>query len=95
VDPVNYVVQKAWKALYFAMRFIKKINRYIKCLDYMLSVRPILENGAACWDPWTEAAINALERVKTKSGQFTNHAKNSDWKNVAQRRKIARLCALF
>jgi hypothetical protein len=30
-----------------------------------------------------------------KAAQFTNHTKDSDWENLAQRRTIARLCALF
>jgi len=58
-------------------------------------VRPVLENGAACWDPCREGQINALDRVQTQAAQFTNRTKNSDWENFAQRRTIARLCALF
>jgi len=30
-----------------------------------------------------------------KSPQFTHHTKDSDWETLAQRRTIARLCALF
>jgi hypothetical protein len=30
-----------------------------------------------------------------KAVQFTNHTKFSDWKSVAQLRKIARLCAII
>jgi len=58
-------------------------------------VRPILEYGAACWDPWREGQINTLDRERKKAVQFTNHTKDSDWKTMAQRRTIARLCALF
>ena len=35
------------------------------------------------------------DRVQTKTAQFTSHTKDSDWKTLAQRRTIARLCALF
>ena len=32
---------------------------------------------------------------KNKTAQFTNHTKDSEWETLAQRRTIARLCALF
>ena len=38
---------------------------------------------------------NALDRVQTKAAQFFRHKKDSDWETLAQRRTIARLCALF
>jgi len=57
-------------------------------------VRPIVEYGSACWDP-CRGQINALDRVQKKAAQFTNHTKDSDWETLAQRRTIARLCALF
>ena len=58
-------------------------------------LRPVREYGSVCWDPCTEEQINALDRVETKTALFTNHAKDSDWETLAQRRTIARLCALF
>jgi len=61
----------------------------------MSLVRPILEYGAACWDPCRDGQINALDRVQKKAAQFSNHTKDSDWETLAERRKIARLCALF
>jgi len=39
--------------------------------------------------------MNVLDRVQKKCAQFTNHMKDSDWKSLAQRRTIARLCAFF
>ena len=50
-DQFNYTVKKAWKALHFTMRILKKGNSNTKSLAYMSLVRPILEHGAACWDP--------------------------------------------
>ena len=41
------------------------------------------------------AGINALDRIQKRAAQFTDHAKDSDWENVAQRRTIERLCAHF
>jgi len=43
VDQVNYIVQKAWKALRFVMNVLKKGNRNTKSLAYTSLVRPILE----------------------------------------------------
>ena len=90
MDQVNYIVQKAWKALHFAMRVLKKGNRNTKRLAYMSLIRPTLEYGAACWDPYREGQINVLDQAQTKTAQFTNHTKDSDWETLAQRRIIAR-----
>ena len=62
-DQVNYAVKKGWKALHFTMRILKKGNSNTKSLAYMSLVRPILEYGTACWDPYVEGQINALDRV--------------------------------
>jgi hypothetical protein len=77
------------------MHVLNKGNRNTKSLAYMSLVRPILEYGSACWDPYTEGQINALDRVQKKAVQFTNHTKDSEWETLAQHRMIARLCALF
>jgi len=77
------------------MRVLKTGSRNTKSLAYTSLVRPILENGSACWDPCREGQINALDRVQKKAAQFTNHVKDSDWETLAQRRTIARLCELF
>jgi hypothetical protein len=50
-DHVNYTVKKALKTIHFIMRIIKKGNSGTRSLAYMTLVRPILEYGAACWDP--------------------------------------------
>jgi hypothetical protein len=76
------------------MCVLKKGNRNTQILDYMSLIRPIPEYVPACWDPRREGQINALDRVQKKAAQFTNHTKDSDWENVAQRRTIARSCAV-
>jgi len=53
-DQVNHTVQKAWRALHFVMRIVKKGNKNTKRLAYTSVVRPILEYEAACWDPYRD-----------------------------------------
>ena len=65
-DQVNFTVQKAWRALHFVMRVAKKGNKNTKSLACMSLVRPILEYGAACWDPYRECQISTLDRVQIK-----------------------------
>ena len=68
MDKVNYTAQKAWKELRFVMSVLKKGNRNTKSLAHTSLVRPILEYGAACWDPCREGQMNALDRVQKKYG---------------------------
>jgi hypothetical protein len=94
-DHVNYTVKKAWKALHFIMRILKKGNSSTKSLGYTTLVRPILEYGAACWDPYREGQIHALDRVQKKAAKFAYRRNESNWETLSQRRKLLRLCALF
>jgi hypothetical protein len=48
------MVKKAWKALHFTMRVLKKGNSNTESLAYLSLVRLILEYGATCWDPYRE-----------------------------------------
>jgi len=61
----------------------------------MSLVRPILEYGAACWDPYKEGQISALDRVQKKAAKFAHHTNSSNWETLASRRKLSRICALF
>jgi hypothetical protein len=88
-------VEKAWKALHFAMRFLQKGHSNTKGLAYTSLVRPILEHGAACRDPHREGQINASDRVQKKAAKFAHHRNDSKWETLAQRRKISRICAVF
>jgi len=94
-DQVNYTVKKAWKALHLIMRKLKKSNSNTNSLAYMSLVRPILEYGAACWDPYRERQINALDRVQKKAAKFAHHTTSPHWETMASRRKLSRICALF
>jgi hypothetical protein len=66
-DQVIYTVKKAWKTLYLTKRILKKENSYTKRLACMSLVPPILEYGAACWNPYREGQITALDRAQKKA----------------------------
>jgi len=66
-------MKKAWKALHFTMHILKKGYSNTKSLAYMSLVHLILEYGAACWDPYREGQISALDRVKNKVAKFSHH----------------------
>jgi len=84
-DQVNYTVKKARKALHFTMRILKKGNSNTKNLPYMSLVRPVLEYGAVCWDPYREGQISALDRVQKKAAKFAHHTSNPNWETLASR----------
>jgi len=94
-DQVNYAVKKAWKALHFTMRILKNGNSNTKSLTYMSLVRPILEYGAVCWDPYREGQISALDRVQKKAAKFAHNKNRPNWEKLASRRKLSRICVLF
>jgi len=77
------------------MRILKKRNSNNKRLAYISLVRPILEYWAACWDPYREGQIIALDRVQKKAAKFAHHTNRSSWETLALRRKLSRICALF
>ena len=74
-DQVKYTVKKAWKALHFTMRILRKGTSDTISLAYMALVRPILEYGAACRDPYT-GQIRELNRVQRKPAKFAHHINN-------------------
>ena len=92
---VIYRVKKVWKALHFTMRILKRGSSNNKILAYVSLVRPILEYGAACWDPYREGQACALDRVQKKAAKFAHHRKSPNWETLASRRKLSRICALF
>ena len=56
---------------------------------------PILEYGAACWDPFREGQIISLDRVKKKAAKFANLTNKLKWETLAQCRKIVCIRALY
>jgi hypothetical protein len=72
-DQVNFTVKNSWKALHFTVRVLKKGNGNTKSLAYTSLVRPILEYGAACWDPYRKGQVNALDRLQNMAAKFAHH----------------------
>jgi hypothetical protein len=63
--------------------------------DQTALLRPILEYGAVCWDPYRDGQVSALNRVQKRADKFANNINGSGWETLAQRRLLARICALF
>jgi hypothetical protein len=94
-DHVKYTLRKAWKALHIIMRILKKGNYNTKHLAYTALVRPILEYGAVCWDPYREGQVSALNRVQKRAAKFGDNTNETGWETLPQRRMIASICARF
>jgi hypothetical protein len=77
------------------MRILKKGNNNTKRLAYTALVRPILEYVAVCWDPYREGQVSALKSVQNRAAKFAHNTNEAGWETLAQRRRIARICALF
>jgi hypothetical protein len=57
-------------------------------------VRPILQYGAVCWDPYREGQIGALNLVQRRAAKFANNADQTGWGSLAERRMVSPLCAI-
>jgi len=55
-----------YEKLHFVMHTLKKGNNNRKRLAYTALVRPILEYGAVCWDPYREGQVSVLNRVQKR-----------------------------
>ena len=93
-DHVSYTLRKAWKALRFKMRTLKKGNNNTKRLAYNALVRTILEYGAVCSDIQRRLGKRFKSGAK-RAAKFANNINESGWETLAQPRLIARICALF
>jgi len=69
-DHVNSTVKKAWKALHILMHIPQKGKSGTESLANAKLVRPILQYGAAWWDPYREVQIQALDRAQKKASKF-------------------------
>jgi hypothetical protein len=68
------------------MRILKKGKSNTKSLAYTSLVRPVLEYGAACWDPYRKGQINALDRAQNTAAKLAHHRHDSNWETIHQKR---------
>jgi len=61
----------------------------------MSLVCPVLEYGAACWDPYGDGQIIAIDRVQKTAAKFAYHTNRPNWETLASRRTLSRICAFF
>ena len=96
-NQVNSVVGQAWKSLHFIRRILKRSSGKAKELAYLSLVRPIMEYGAICWDPYRISQNNSLERIQQRVLKFCfrGNTRNVSWESLEDRRLRARLCAMF
>jgi hypothetical protein len=95
ITALAHTVQNAWRALHFIIRIVSSGNKNTESLAYTSLVRPIIEYAAACWDPYRECQISALDRVQNKAAKFSHHTGGPVWEPLAQRRRTARMCTLY
>ena len=84
-DQVNYMVKKGMESSTLCNANTKKGNSNTKSLAYRSLVRPILKYGAACWDPYREGQISALDNVQKKAAKFAYNTKvrtGKNWRRV-------------
>ena len=58
-----------------------------------IHVRPIPEYGAACWDPYRECQISALDQVQNKAAKFAHHSEvqtGNLWHSVGRQNECVR-----
>jgi hypothetical protein len=66
---------------------IKTGNSNTNSSAYTLLVHPILDYEAACWKPYREGQVNALDQVQNKGAEFAHHRNDSTWETLAQCRE--------
>lgn len=103
---VALTTKKANGTLAFLRRNLKTCPRKIKENAFTTLVRPVLEYGAAVWDPRLSKDIASIEMVQRRAARFvtndytrtssvTNMLKNLGWHSLADRRSDIGLTTLF
>ncbi|KAJ4449513.1 hypothetical protein ANN_00913 [Periplaneta americana] len=92
---VTDIAGKAWRALHFVMRVLRKGSDKSKEIAYKSLVRPVMEYGAACWDPYRLEHIKTLEKIQKRALKCCRKNSPLKWDTLTDRRTRIRLCALF
>ncbi|KAJ4446126.1 hypothetical protein ANN_12818 [Periplaneta americana] len=58
-------------------------------------MRPVMEYGAACWDPYRLEHIKTLEKIQKRALKCCRKNSPLKWDTLTDRRTRIRLCALF
>ncbi|KAJ4450891.1 hypothetical protein ANN_02324 [Periplaneta americana] len=102
-EHVDNVTGKAWRALHFIMRILRKASPKSREIAYLTLVRPLMEYGTTCWDPYRIYQINSLERIQYRAAKFVK-AKREDgndtikelkWETLENRRRKIRITSLY
>jgi Reverse transcriptase (RNA-dependent DNA polymerase)/Endonuclease-reverse transcriptase len=102
---VNYVTNKASRALYVTRVALSKSSSAVKATAYKTLVRPIVEYSSSVWDPFRVGQINAVEAIQRKAARFclkkysrqesvSAMIQDLQWSSLAARRRASRL-AIF
>ncbi|KAJ4446635.1 hypothetical protein ANN_13332 [Periplaneta americana] len=94
-EHVTDTAGKAWRALHIVMRVLRKGSDKAKEIAYESLVRPVMEYGAACWDPYRLEHIKTLEKIQKRALKCCRKNSPLKWDTLKDRRTRIRLCALF
>ncbi|KAJ4435402.1 hypothetical protein ANN_18017 [Periplaneta americana] len=76
-------------------RVLRKGSDKSKEVAYKSLVRPVMEYGAACWDPYRLEHIKTLEKIQKRALKCCRKNSPLKWDTLTDRRTRIRLCALF
>ena len=99
---ISNAVTKATRTLNFIRRNLFKCSPQTKSLAYTSLVRPLLEYGAAVWDPYLQKDIHNIEMVQRRAARWVNSdyrhnssvssmLTNLQWPSLEHRRQCTRL----
>ncbi|KAJ4450855.1 hypothetical protein ANN_02286 [Periplaneta americana] len=94
---------KAWRALHFIMRILRKASPKSREIAYLTLVRPLKEYGTTCWDPYRIYQINSLERIQYRAAKFVkgkredgnDTIKELKWETLENKRSKTRITSLY
>ncbi|KAJ4439256.1 hypothetical protein ANN_07376 [Periplaneta americana] len=102
-EHVDNVTGKAWRALHFIMRILRKASPKSREIAYLTLVRPLMEYGTTCWDPYRICQINSLERIQYRAAKFVKGKREDEndtikelkWETLENRRRKTRITSLY
>ncbi|KAJ4428390.1 hypothetical protein ANN_24410 [Periplaneta americana] len=102
-EHVDNVTGKAWRALHFIMKILRKASPKSREIAYLTLVRPLMEYGTTCWDPYRIYQINSLERIQYRAAKFVkgkredgnDTIKELKWETLENRRRKTRITSMY